>query len=152
MKSNLFFFVLCFFLPLFELEKNENTWSRQAKFVEVDPTQKIIFLSAYSSRFKQLMKKIKKTYSDYSAFRPVKPQITIKLVTISCRYFYVFMASILLDMHDRNCVCFMSICIVYIICHGCFFFSSPQRANFPNVDVRDDQLFTKHGKVFTQET
>ena len=70
------------------------------------------------------MKKIKKTYSDYSAFRPVKPQITIKLVTISCRYFYVFMASILLDMHDRNCVCFMSICIVYIICHGSFFFFS----------------------------
>ena len=61
MKSNLFFFVLCFFLPLFELEKNENTWSRQAKFVEVDPTQKIIFLSAYSSRFKQLMTKIKKS-------------------------------------------------------------------------------------------
>ena len=133
MKSNLFFFfVLCFFLPLFELEKNENTWSRQAKFVEVDPTQKIIFLSSYSSRFKY-----KKAYSDYSAFRPVKPQITIKLVTISCRYFYVFMASILLDMHDRNCVCFMSICIVYIICHGSVF-SSPQRANFPNVDVRDD--------------
>lgn len=34
------------------------------------------------------------------------------------------MASILLDMHDRNCVCFMSICIVYIICHGSFFFFS----------------------------
>lgn len=101
-----------FFLAPFELEKNENTWSRQAKFVEVDPTQKIIFLSAYSSRFKY-----KKAYSDYSAFRPVKPQITIKLVTISCRYFYVFMASILLDMHDRNCVCFMFICIVYIVCN-----------------------------------
>ena len=70
------------------------------------------------------MKKIKKTYSDYSAFRPVKPQITIKLVTISGRYFYVFMASILLDMHDRNCVCFMSISIVYIICNGSFFFFS----------------------------
>ena len=52
MKSNLFFFVLCFFSPLFELGKNENTWSCQAKFVEVDPTQKIIFLLAYSSRFK----------------------------------------------------------------------------------------------------
>ena len=62
MKSNLFFFfVLCFFSPLFELEKNKNTWSRQAKFVEVDPTQKIIFLSAYSSRFKQLMTKIEKS-------------------------------------------------------------------------------------------
>ena len=47
-----FFFVLCFFSPLFELEKNENTWSRQAKFVEVYPTQKMIFLLAYSSRFK----------------------------------------------------------------------------------------------------
>ena len=57
MKSNLFFFVLCFFSPLFELGKNENTWSCQAKFVEVDPTQKTIFLSAYSSRFKWLMKK-----------------------------------------------------------------------------------------------
>ena len=32
------------------------------------------------------------------------------------------MASILLDMHDRNCVCFMSISIVYIICNGSFFF------------------------------
>ena len=41
MKSNLVFFVLCFFSPVFEVEKNENTWSRQAKFVEVDPTQKI---------------------------------------------------------------------------------------------------------------
>ena len=103
MKSNLFFFfvvVLCFFSPLFELEKNENTWSRQAKFVEVDPTQKI----AHD-------KNKKKAYSDYSAFRPVKPQITIKLVTISCRYFCVFMASILLDMHDRNCLCFKSICL-----------------------------------------
>ena len=27
------------------------------------------------------------------------------------------MASILLDMHDRNCVCFMFICIVYIVCN-----------------------------------
>ena len=63
MKSNLFFFVLCFFSPLFELEKNENTWSRQAKFVGVDPKQKI----AHD-------KNKKKAYSDYSAFRPVKPQ------------------------------------------------------------------------------
>ena len=117
MKSNLFFLFCVFSRPFSNWKKNENTWSRQAKFVEVDPTQKKIFLSAYSSRFKY-----KKAYSDYSAFRPVKPQITIKLVTISCRYFYVFMASILLDMHDRNCVCFMSICIVYIICHGAFFF------------------------------
>ena len=99
-----------FFLAPFELEKNENTWSRQAKFVEVDPTQKIIFLSAYSSRFKY-----KKAYSDYSTFRPVKPQITIKLVTISCRYFYVFMASILLDMHDRNCVFHVNLhCLHYL--------------------------------------
>ena len=42
------------------------------------------------------------------------------------------MASILLDMHDRNCVCFMSIYIVYIVCNcnswrplaPFFFFSS----------------------------
>ena len=108
MRSILFFFLFCvFFSPLFELEKNENTWSRQAKFVEVDRTQKI----AHDKNKK------KKAYSDYSAFRPVKPQITIKLVTISCRYFCVFMAYILLDMHDRNCVCFMSICIVYIVCN-----------------------------------
>ena len=49
MKSNLFFFCFVFFLAPFRTGKNENTWSRQAKFVEVDPTQKIIFLSAFSS-------------------------------------------------------------------------------------------------------
>ena len=47
MKSNLFFLA-----PFQTRKKNENTWTCQAKFVEVDPTQKIIFLLAYSSRFK----------------------------------------------------------------------------------------------------
>ena len=54
MKSNLFFFVL-FFLSssaAFLTGKNKNTWSCQAKFGEVNPHKKIIFLSEYSSFFK----------------------------------------------------------------------------------------------------
>ena len=120
MKSNLFFFVLFFLSPFsaFLTGKNKNTWSCQAKFGEVNPHKKIIFLLEYSSFFKIIPhEKNKKTYSDYSMFRPVKPQITIKLLTklvICHRYFYVFMASILSDMHDRNWVCFVSICLHYL--------------------------------------
>ena len=54
MKSNLFFFVLFFLSPsaAFLTGKNKNTWSCQAKFGEVNPHKKIIFLSEYSSFFK----------------------------------------------------------------------------------------------------
>ena len=111
--------------------------------------QDVIFPSEYSRCFNSSWK-IKK-YSDYSTFRPVKPQITIKIVTqlvISLSIFlFLHCARVAFDkIYLIGTGCVLCQLFVYIIdnCNSLrlsalFYletFSSPQRANFPSVIQR----------------
>ena len=130
MKSNLFFFVLCFFSPLFELEKNENTWSRQAKFVEVDPTQKI---AHDKNKKKSVFRLFRVQACKATNHNQTSHNFLSIFLCVHGKYFIRYARSELRVFH----VNLFTSSVTATVGDFWLFFSSPQRANFPDVDVRD---------------